>query len=143
MAGSGAVLRTLAARCVHRDCQEGAVAVVESSAVSDAGRPADLRSDVDCNVVWLRGEHDVSTSVADSEALARAIALNDSNVTVDLSEVGFMDGSTIRTLIRAHAFLDARSRSLTLRSPSRCAALVIRVTGLDDLVAVRPGPREP
>jgi anti-anti-sigma factor len=88
-------------------------------------------------------EHDVSTSVADSEALAHAIALNDSNVTVDLSEVGFMDGSTIRTLIRAHAFLDARSRSLTLRSPFRCAALVIRVSGLDDLVAVRPSPSEP
>jgi anti-anti-sigma regulatory factor len=78
-----------------------------------------------------------------SEALAHAIALNDSNVTVDLSEVGSMDGSTIRTLIRAHAFLDARSRSLTLRSPFRCAALVIRVSGLDDLVAVRPSPSEP
>ena len=114
------------------------MAVVELSAVTEAGQPATLGSDVDGNVVWLRGEHDLSTSVADSEALAHAIALDDSNVIVDLSEVLFMDGSTIRTLIRAQAFLAARSRSLTLRSPSRSAALVISTSGLDGLVDVRP-----
>lgn len=116
------------------------MAFADLSAATDAERWSTPRRDVDCNIVWLRGEHDVSTSVADSEDLARAIALNDSNLIVDLSEVRFMDGSTIRTLIRAHAFLDARSRSLTLRSPSRCAALLIRLSGIEALIDVRPSP---
>ena len=116
------------------------MAVIESSAFGYARAPATLGSDVDCNVVWLRGEHDMSTSSADSEVLACAIARNDWNVTVDLSDVWFMDASTIRTLVRARAFLDERSRSLTLRSPSRSAALVIRVCGLEGLVDVLPIP---
>jgi anti-anti-sigma factor len=114
------------------------MAVIESSTPTHLARPAALGSDVDCNVVWLRGEHDLSTSSADAEALACAIARNDSSITVDLSDVRFMDASTIRTLVRARAFLDERSRSLTLRSPSRCAALVIRACGLEGLVDVPP-----
>jgi anti-anti-sigma factor len=80
----------------------------------------------------------MSTSVDDSATLAKAIALNDSDLMVDLSEVRFMDGSTIRTLVRANAFLGERSRSLKLRSPSRSALLVLRVSGLDGLVDARP-----
>jgi anti-anti-sigma factor len=120
------------------------VAVTESSAFTDARRPVAqaLRDDVDGNVVWLRGEHDASTSAADAQTLAHAISLDDADLTVDLSDVRFMDGSTIRTLIKAHAFLDARSRSLKLRSPSPSAALVIRASGLEGFMDVRSNPSE-
>lgn len=52
-------------------------------------------------VVWLRGEHDVSTVAARSETMARAIALNDANLVVDSSEVQFMGAATVGVIIRA------------------------------------------
>jgi anti-anti-sigma factor len=119
------------------------MAAIELTAVTDEHRAgAAPRRDGGCRVVWLRGEHDVSTSVADSETLARAIALDDSDLLVDLSEVRFMDASTIRTLVMAQIVLARRSRSLALRSPSPSAALVLRLTGLDALVDARPIPAD-
>ena len=49
-------------------------------------------------VVWLIGEHDTSTVRELSTTLARAIALDDTDLVVDLTGVGFMDASTMRVL---------------------------------------------
>jgi anti-anti-sigma factor len=89
--------------------------------------------DADRTVVWLRGEHDLSTVEALSETMARAIALDDADVVVDLSEVHFMSAATVGVIIRAREFLRLESRSLALRSPSKCAGRVIDLCGLGDL----------
>jgi anti-anti-sigma factor len=91
----------------------------------------------DRTVVWLRGEHDVSTVVALSEILARAIALDDADVVVDLSEVQFMGAATVGVIIRAREFLRLRSRFLVLRSPSECARRMLEVCGHSDLLEPR------
>jgi anti-anti-sigma factor len=91
----------------------------------------------DRTVVWLRGEHDVSTVAALSETMARAIALDDADVVVDLSEVQFMGAATVRVIIRAREFLRLRSRSLVLRSPSECARRILDVCGHSDLLDPR------
>jgi len=88
----------------------------------------------DRTVVWLRGEHDVSTVAALSEVMARAIALDDADVVVDLSEVQFMGAATVGVIIRARQFLRLRSRSLVLRSPSECARRILDVCGHSDLL---------
>ena len=74
--------------------------------------------DADRTVVWLRGEHDICTVPALSQILARAIALDDGDLVVDLSGVQFMDASTVGVILRARDFLRLQSRSLALRSPS-------------------------
>jgi anti-anti-sigma factor len=85
-------------------------------------------------VVWLRGEHDVSTVAALAETLAGAMALDDCDLVVDLSEVQFMGAATIGVLVRARELLQSRSRSLVLRSPSRCARRILDLCDQGDLL---------
>jgi anti-sigma B factor antagonist len=94
--------------------------------------------DADRGVVSLRGEYDISTVTALSETLARAIALDDADLIVDLSGVRFMDASTIGVIVRACNILRLRSRTLVLRSPSALARRVLEVCGLAVLVDPQP-----
>jgi len=91
----------------------------------------------DRTVVWLRGEHDVSTVAALSEVMARAIALDDADVVLDLSDVQFMGAATVRVIIRAREFLRLRSRFLVLRSPPDCVRRILDVCGHSDLLDPR------
>jgi anti-anti-sigma factor len=88
-------------------------------------------------VVWLRGEHDVSTVDALSETLAGAMALDDCDLVIDLSEMEFMGAATIGVLVRARDLLQSHSRSLVLRCPSRCARRILDLCGQGDLLEPR------
>jgi anti-anti-sigma factor len=89
--------------------------------------------DAEHTVVRLRGEHDMFTAAALSDILDRAIAL-DRDVMVDLSGVEFMAAATVGVILGARESLRLRSRSLALRSPSRCARRVLELCGLEDLI---------
>lgn len=91
-------------------------------------------------VVWLRGEHDVATRVNLSLSIAQAAGLDDGNVVVDLSGVTFMDASTVGAIVGARNRLRSRSRSLSLRAPSRSAFRLLDVCGLASLIDHRPAP---
>jgi anti-anti-sigma factor len=84
-------------------------------------------------VVWMRGEHDVSTDGALCQNLARAVALDRLGLVLDLSEVRFMSASTLGVVVAARELLGRQSRSLTVRSPSAFVRRIISVCGLDDL----------
>ena len=94
-------------------------------------------------VVWLSGEHDLSTVDSLSQVLARAFALDDANVVLDLSGVLFMGAATIEVIVRAQDVLDLRSRTLTLRSPSETAQRVVDLCGLADLVEASSADAQP
>ena len=96
------------------------------------------RCDADHGVVWVRGAQDVSTVGALCMTVARAIAFDDADLVIDLSEVTFMDAATVAVMIRAEAFLRDRSRYLTLRSPSIHARRLLGTGGLAELVDSRP-----
>jgi anti-sigma B factor antagonist len=92
-------------------------------------------------VVWLRGELDIATTADVAEAIARAIAFDDADLVVDLSEVAFMDASTIGVIVRAGNMLLEQSRSLILRAPTTSARRVVDLCGLAELVEpVSPDP---
>jgi anti-anti-sigma factor len=91
------------------------------------------RRDTALVVVRLRGEHDLSTVAVVSETMAWAIDQDDADVVVDLSDVQFMGAITVGVLIRARGLLRTRSRSLMVRSPSRCARRVLELCGATDL----------
>lgn len=95
--------------------------------------------DVDRTVVWLSGEHDLSTVAELSETLGRVMALDDADLVVDLSAVEFMGVAAVKVILRAHDFLKLRSRSLELRAPSASAQLVLDACGLSSLVDSYPG----
>ena len=115
------------------------MALAESSSVTSSRGPVAFPvPDADRTVVWLRGEHDVSTVAALSQTMARAIALDDGDLVIDLSGVQFMDAATVGIIIRLRDFLELQSRSLALRVPSPCAARVLDICDLAELLEPRP-----
>ena len=114
------------------------MAVAELSSVTVPCGAAFVGRDADRVVVWLRGEHDISTAVALCETMAGAFSLDDADVVVDLSGVEFMGAATVGVIVRAREFLRLRSRSLVVRSPSRCARRVLDLCDLADLIESHP-----
>jgi anti-anti-sigma factor len=89
-------------------------------------------------VVWVSGEHDISTKDSLAAWIAHAALLDDRDVIVDLSGVTFMDGSTVSAIVEAARRLAAASQSLVLRSPSPSALRVIEICGVEHLGEVAP-----
>ena len=83
-------------------------------------------------LVVLEGDHDTSSLLALAESLAIAIALDDQDLVVDLSKVGFMGAETVGILIRARNLLQGQSRSLTLQAPAPCAQRVLDLCELGE-----------
>jgi anti-anti-sigma factor len=92
----------------------------------------------DRTVVWLSGEYDIATLTVLAKGLARAIALDDADVVVDLTELQFIDAAIIGLLIRTRNFLRSRSRNLTLRNPPRFVQRILDICGLAGLVDAAP-----
>ena len=93
---------------------------------------------VDCApagvVVRLRGEHDLATRASVSAAIGARVALGRGDVVIDLSEVTFMDASTVGVIVDACTALRYCDRDVVLRDPSSCARRLIDLCGLTDLV---------
>ena len=86
------------------------------------------------SVVWLRGEHDISTVMLVSTTIDEAIGLDKPTVVVDLSGARFVSAATIGILVQAKTELRRRSRALRLRAPSPAVERVLDVCGLSDLI---------
>jgi anti-anti-sigma factor len=112
------------------------VAPYESSIVNVTPRRriAFAGTDSGHTVVWLRGEHDTSNAPVLSAAMACAMSLDDSDVVIDLSDVRFLDASTIGVISKARDHLVGQSRSMSLRAPSPCARLLLDVCGLSEAI---------
>jgi anti-anti-sigma factor len=102
--------------------------------VSADSRAPDADIHAGRTVVRLRGEQDASTAARLSTSMSWAIAFDNSDLVLDLSEVEFMDGWTARVLMRTRVLLAQRARCLVLRAPPECALPIIELAGLGDLV---------
>jgi anti-anti-sigma factor len=105
------------------------VAGLSSEIVPPEGLEA-IGRDVGRNVVWMCGEYDISGVDALSEALARAMSLDERELVIDLSEVEFMDASTIGVFVAIAAELQAQVRALVLRSPTDFGRRILELCGL-------------
>lgn len=112
--------------------------MVLSVSLPDPGVPLVSR-DGDRTVIWLEGEHDIATAPVLTDTLTDATSADDADMIVDLSGVTFMGVATIGALISARNLLRRQSRTLTLRSPSRCARDVLVFCGLTGLIEAVPG----
>lgn len=109
--------------------------ITSLSTVSGRDLPDGSASYVAFGVVWLRGEHDLSTVPELSAALTQAITLDDFDVVVDLADVEFVDASIVGVFLRARELLRARSRCLVFRSPPLCVRRVLELCDNEDLLA--------
>jgi anti-anti-sigma factor len=112
------------------------VSSVLSSGVKTRGRPTApfLSPEGGRTVLWLHGEHDISTRFAVSDSLDLAFGANDADVIVDLSAVTFIGAATIDEIVHSRNILRGQSRTLTLRSPSRTAQRLLGAMGLANLI---------
>lgn len=88
----------------------------------------------------IEGEVDMSTApqVLDS-VLCAAVAHDRHDIVVDLRDVGFMDSAGLDALVVADRRLRELDAHLIVSNPSRTVQLMIEVTGLDEVLDVRPG----
>ncbi len=86
-------------------------------------------------VVWLAGEHDMSSAGELMQAIATAVDSGRSDVVIDLSRVEFMDSTTIVQILAARTRLGAQGRMARVRDPSPAARYLLEVCDLTDLVA--------
>lgn len=95
-----------------------------------------LGSTAGATVVWLSGEHDISTDASLWRHLSEVVASSDGPVVADLSKVTFMGASTLGVLVAARNLLLGKSRAFTVRSPSACVRRAIRICNLDEILGV-------
>ncbi len=79
------------------------------------------------------GEVDIHTCGQLEEALTSLVDAGVSRVTLDLSQVAFIDSSGLRALVVGHKALEERGGSLVVANPSAMAARLLEVTGLKTL----------
>jgi len=88
----------------------------------------------DPSLIVLRGDHDASNVAELSRTLALATARGHSSVIIDMSGVAFMSAATVGALVAARRLLEAQSRHLVVRAPSRPATRLLGVCGLTALI---------
>ena len=86
------------------------------------------------SVVWLGGDHDIATKDVLAATIARAIALDEPAVVIDLSGVHFISAAAIGVIVEAKEFQELRGRSLVLRAPPPFVRRVFDACGLSDLL---------
>lgn len=89
----------------------------------------------------LRGDLDAYTRQEFTSRLDAALAKSAGNVTLDLSEVGFMDSSGLAAIVAAAKRLRERGDELVLESPPAMVTKVLEMTGVNKLVKVRRSAR--
>ena len=85
-------------------------------------------------VLWLWGEQDMATAAGVRSALVDAVGDGDVDVVVDLAGVTFMDASILSELIQGRLRMQARSRRLSVRAPSRCARRLLELCQLTEMI---------
>jgi anti-anti-sigma factor len=114
---------------------EGAVAVVEQPTVHRSGFRVG-REVGDC-ILWVTGEHDISTVQALRLVLADLIALDERDIVVDLTEATFVGSVMIGELLRARTQLAEGDRWLTVRAPRASVRRMFEICDVRDLFNLR------
>ena len=84
-------------------------------------------------VLVLTGELDAHSSRALAERIEGLLQQGQRSVAVDLADVGFVDSSGLRVLIRAHREFEDGNGSFRLRGASPAFSRLVEITGLSDL----------
>ena len=91
-------------------------------------------------VLRLQGELDMATAPGLARAMDTALDAKPATLALDLSDLTFLDSTGIRVLITACRRAGGQGCAFVLRSPCRPVLKALRLTGVDRLMAVEPGP---
>ena len=87
------------------------------------------------HLVTVAGDVDIATAPQLAEYL---VAFTDGPVTVDLSQVAFLDSSGMQALLAAHRHLERRDSRLAIRGATPIVRRVLQISGLDQLLHLEP-----
>lgn len=115
-----------------------------SGAPEAAGRPAVNPGELQVVVsgsepayeIELLGELDMSTAPRLREELLRLVSDGATSVTVDLSELGFVDSTGLSVLITGLKRLREKGGDMALRSPTPSTRRVLEITGLTEVFPI-------
>lgn len=115
-----------------------------SGAAEAAGRPAVNPGELQVLVsgdepeyqFQLLGELDMSTAPQLREELLRVVADGAKMVTVDLSELAFIDSTGLSVLITGLKRLRQQGGEMALRSPTPGTRRVLEITGLTEVFSI-------
>ena len=88
-------------------------------------------------VVALSGEADLTTTEPLREMLATQLSTGVRRVTVDASELSFLDSASLRVLVLAARALQARHGTLVFACPQPLVVRLLEITGADRLLDVQ------
>ncbi len=97
-----------------------------------------VRRDAGRVVVDVGGEVDVIGAAELGGVVRDLVDEGVSNLTLDLSDVTFLDSTGLSVLVSGRNQCRARDGDLTLRDPSPAAWKVLTITGLDQVFEVDP-----
>lgn len=89
-----------------------------------------------CVRLELSGEIDAATSLAGFVRVVEARPAPGDHVTLDMSDVGFIDSSGVAMLLRTQDYLNAMGCQLTLVDPSAPVIRVLTLLGLTEQFVV-------
>ena len=92
----------------------------------------DLTEEGDRTVLTVRGELDAYSAPTLDEAFDQALADGATRLVLDLSEVGFIDSSGLRSMIRARKHVGDTPDALRIRNPQPATVRLLDITGLTD-----------
>ena len=85
----------------------------------------------------LSGEVDLANA-SDLRAHLDAVAENDNNLIVDMSELRYIDSSGIKTLVDAHRRLGQAKRKMALAAVTPTVQKILSIVGVDRVVPIFP-----
>ena len=89
--------------------------------------------------IWVSGEIDLANAAAIEEQICAAISSNPTSVSVDLTELTYMDSAGMRVLYRLASRLRALRIVLELIVPlSSPTRRLIELSGFESIATVRP-----
>jgi anti-sigma B factor antagonist len=83
-------------------------------------------------VLVVRGELDAYSAPTLDASVEAAIARGSRRLVIDLEDVGFIDSSGLRSLIRARKQLGDEPEALQLRRPQPATVRLLQITGLTE-----------
>jgi anti-sigma B factor antagonist len=96
----------------------------------------DRRVGDDTQVISVRGEIDLFTAPEFQQRIATPIDDGATRVVVDLTEVTFIDSSSLGVLIGAHQRLKPRGGGLVIVCDDRTIVNTFKITGLDSVFEI-------
>ncbi|MEO5680827.1 MAG: STAS domain-containing protein [Acidimicrobiales bacterium] len=107
-----------------------------SWALRRTGFHAEVQRADDAVVLRLHGELDMATAELLDEAFAAVLDGGGPGVVVDLANLSFLDSTGIASLLGAGQRAKDHGRSFVVRAPRRPVLKALRLTGVDQILAI-------